>query len=328
MEEAKTWGRSGAREATPRWHHSRRGAGAFLGMSRRVRQKLRNGLLFTAPWTIGTLVFTVYPIVASLYYSFTDYSVLAPARWVGVTNYERLFLKDERFYTALKNTMAYAVMLIPTSLVLGIGIAVLLNLRLRGVGIYRAAIYLPTVIPAVASSVVWMWLLDPQYGVANDVLRRLGLPTIGWLSDPRWAKPSLVFISCWGLGTTIIVYLAGLQDVPASLYEAAELDGAGTLNRFRHVTLPMLSPTIFFNLVMTLIGTFGYFTTVYVLTRGSGGPVDSTLVYSLLLYNNAFVYYKMGYASAMAWILFIIVSAVTFIVFRSSGKWVYYGGGA
>lgn len=299
----------------------------MLRLSPRVRRKLRNGLLFVSPWLVGTLIFTIYPIGASLYYSFTDYSVLASGRWVGLLNYRVMFLRDERFYTALKNTLVYACLLVPMSLTLGISIAALLNLKLRGMGIYRAAIYLPTVIPAVAASIVWLWLLDPQYGVANDILRRLGAPTIGWLSDPKWAKPSLVLISTWGLGTTVIIYLAGLQDVPVSLYEAAELDGAGALRRFRHVTLPMLSPTIFFNLVMTLIGAFGYFTTVFVLTRGQGGPVDSTLVYSLLLYNNAFVYYKMGYASAMAWILFIMVSLVTYLVFRSSGRWVYYGGG-
>lgn len=304
----------------------RRRAGP-LGWSPRVRRKLRNGLLFTSPWIFGLLVFTVYPILASLYYSFTDYSVLSQARWVGLDNYRVMFLRDERFFTAMKNTLVYACLLVPMSLTLGIGVATLLNFRLRGMGVYRAAVYLPSVIPAVAASIVWLWLLDPQYGVANDLLRRIGLPTIGWLSDPKWAKPSLVLISAWGLGTTVVIYLAGLQDVPESLYEAAELDGAGTVRKFTYVTLPMLSPTIFFNLVMTLIGAFGYFTTVFVLTRGQGGPIDSTLVYSLLLYNNAFVYYKMGYASAMAWVLFVIVSLVTLLVFKSSGRWVYYGGG-
>jgi len=274
------------------------------------------------------LVFTVYPIVASLYYSFTDYAVVSRPHWVGLNNYSFMFVHDDRFWIAMKNTLIFAVMSVPTSLVLSIAVAVLLNLRLRGMSIYRAAIYLPTVMPAVASSIVWLWLMDPQYGVANDILRRVGLPTIGWFADPKWSKPSFAFIGLWGIGSAVVIFLAGLQDVPESLHEAAELDGAGALKRFWHVTLPMLTPTIFFNLVMSLIGAFSLFTSVFVITRGSGGPADSTLVYSLLLYINAFSYFKMGYASAMAWVLFMIVSLATFIVFRTSGRWVYYGGGS
>ena len=299
-----------------------------LGWSPRVWRKFRSGLLFTSPWIIGTIIFTIYPIAASFYYSFTEYSVVARPKWIGLQNYQAMFLNDDRFWIAMKNTLIFAVMSVPTGLVLSIGVAVLLNLRLPGMSIYRSAIYLPTVIPAVAYSIVWLWLMDPQYGAANDILRKLGLPTIGWFMDPKWSKPSLVLIGLWGVGGAVVIFLAGLQDVPESLHEAAELDGAGVLKRFWHVTLPMLTPTIFFNLVMSLIGAFSLFTSVFVITRGHGGPADSTLVYSLLLYVNAFSYFRMGYASAMAWVLFVIVSIATFIVFKTSGRWVYYGGGS
>jgi multiple sugar transport system permease protein len=298
-----------------------------LGWSPRVWRKFRNGLLFTSPWLVGTVVFTIYPIFASLYYSFTEYSVVTRPQWIGLQNFEYMLLKDDRFWTAMKNTLIFAGMSVPLGLILSITVAILLNMRLRGMSIYRAAIYMPCVMPAVAYSVVWLWLMDPQYGIANDILRGLGIPPIGWFMDPKWSKPSLVFIGLWGVGGAVVIFLAGLQDVPESLHEAAELDGAGTLKRFRHVTLPMLTPTIFFNLVMSLIGAFSLFTSVFVITRGHGGPADSTLVYSLLLYINAFSYFRMGYASAMAWILFMIVSAATLIVFKTSGRWVYYGGG-
>jgi multiple sugar transport system permease protein len=297
------------------------------GWSRRVWRKFRNGLLFTSPFTIGTIIFTIYPVIASLYYSFTEYSVVAPPKWIGLQNYTAMFLHDDRFWIATKNTLIFAVLSVPLSLALSVTVAIVLNLRLRGMSVYRAAIYLPTVIPAVAYSVVWLWLMDPQYGVANDVLRWLGLPTIGWFADPKWSKPSLVFISLWGIGGAVVIFLAGLQDVPESLHEAAELDGAGVIKRFRHITLPMLTPTIFFNLVMSLIGAFSIFTNVFVITKGKGGPADSTLVYSLLLYANAFSYFRMGYASAMAWVLFVIVSIATILVFKTSARWVYYGGG-
>jgi multiple sugar transport system permease protein len=205
-----------------------------------------------------------------------------------------------------------------------VAIALLLNMKVVGVPVYRTVYYLPSIVPVVATSVLWMWLLNPQYGLVNAFLARLGLPEPGWISDPMWSKPALIGMSLWGIGGSIVIYLAGLQDVPAELYEAAEIDGARPWQRVRYITLPMLSPVIFFNLVMGLIGSFQYFTQAYVMTLG--GPVDSTLFYALYLFRRAFTYLDMGYASAMAWLLFVLIMAVTALTFKSAGRWVHYAG--
>lgn len=291
-----------------------------------VVQDTLNGLLFISPWLVGLVVFTLYPIIASFYYSFTDYSVLEPARWVGLDNYGDLLTANPLFYRAVTNTMYYALLSIPLNILLSILIALLLNLNVRGMAIYRTVFFLPSIVPEVAAAMLWAWILNPQFGLANAILRFFHMPTLGWLSDPAWSKPSLVLMGMWGIGGSMIIFLAALQDIPQHLYEAAELDGAGTVRKTWHVTIPMLTPTIFFNLVLGVIGAFQSFTTVYVLT--GGGPVDSTLFYALLLYRNAFSYFKMGYASAMAWLLFVFVLAITLIIFKTSGRWVYYEGDA
>jgi multiple sugar transport system permease protein len=298
-------------------------------MSRRRRANLRNGLLFVSPMFVGLLAFTIYPLLASFYYSLTDYTILQPPSFVGLDNYTLLF-NDAEFTTSIGNTLWMVVVALPIGLVFNFLVALLLNMRLKGLAFFRTVFYLPTIVPAVATGILWLWILNPQYGLANTLLRVVGIDGPGWLSDPAWAKPSFVLIGLWTGGNAILIYLAGLQDVPPELYEAAELDGAGAVSRTRHVTLPMVTPVIFFNLVTGLIAYFQYFTQAYVITvqrdGGVGGPADSTLFYSLYLYQNAFNYFKMGYASAQAWILFLITLVCTVIVFGSSSRWVFYRG--
>jgi multiple sugar transport system permease protein len=295
-------------------------------MTRATRRNLRNGLLFISPWLVGFLVFTVYPMGASLYYSFTDYNVLEPPTWVGFRNYRELFTTDPLFYKAVSNTILFALVSLPLGLVLGLTLALLLNVKVRGMAIYRTLFFLPSIVPDIASALLWAWLLNPQFGLINSFLRLIGVVPPGWLSDPNWSKPALLLIALWSVGGSMIIYLAALQEVPSDLYEAATLDGAGRFAKLRHITLPMISPTIFFNLVLGTIGTLQYFTTAFVLTGGQGTPVDSTLFYNMLLYRNAFTYLKMGYASAMAWLLFIVILILTFLIFRSSRRWVFYMG--
>jgi len=287
---------------------------------------LINALLFILPWIVGLLVFTVYPILASAYYSLTKYSGIKSAEWVGLANYVSLFTKDKLFFKALQNTAYFSAVFVPLSTATPLCLALILNMKVRGMAFYRTAFYLPSIVPAIASSMLWLWILNPQYGLANELLRLLGLPPLGWLSSPKWSKPSLILMSLWASGGGIVIFLAGLQDIPVHLYEAAELDGANSLRRLFHITLPMLTPSIFFNLVIDLIWSFQYFTQAYIMTGGSGGPLDTTLFYGMLLFRNAFQYYKMGYASAMAWVLFVIVFVLTYLLNRSSKTWVHYLG--
>jgi multiple sugar transport system permease protein len=287
----------------------------------------RNGLLFASPWLIGFAVFVAYPICASLYYSFCAYDAIRPPHWVGLQNFQRLFTEDDLFWKSLWNTLYMVVVGLPVSLAASLGIALLLNQKLRGISFYRTLYYLPSITPVIATSILWLWLLNPEVGLINIVLMKLGFAhPPAWLTDPHWAKPALILMGVWGAGGGMVIYLAALQDVPVPLYEAASLDGANTLQQFRHVTLPMLSPVILFNLIMGLIGSFQYFTQAYVMTNG--GPQDSTTFYALHLFNRAFLDFKMGYASAMAWILFLITLACALLVFRTSARWVYYGGEA
>jgi multiple sugar transport system permease protein len=295
-------------------------------LSPMVLRDLRNGLLFIAPWLVGLLVFTIYPIGASLYYSFTQYDVVSAPKFVGLQNYADILTGDTAFWRAVGNTLWYACVSIPLGLAVAVGVALLLNMKVRGLPFFRTVFFLPSIVPDVAASLLWAWILNPQFGLANAILRALRLPTLGWLSDPMWSKPSLVLIGMWGFGGSMVIFLAALQDIPEHLYEAAELDGANAWRKTWHVTLPMLTPTIFFNLVLGVIGAFQYFTTAFVLARGGEGPAGSLLFYALLIYRNAFSYFKMGYASALSWLLFAFVFLLTFIIFKSSGRWVYYEG--
>lgn len=288
------------------------------------------GILFASPWIIGFLIFQLYPIFQSLYYSFTKYNLFQPAEFVGLKNYIELF-KDEKFYISLYNTIYMTVIGVPLGLLYALCMAMLLNQKQKGIAIYRTVYYLPTIVPIVASSILFIWILNPQYGMLNSFLGFFGLPQPAWLTDPKYTKPSLIMMDVWKGGQIMLVYLAALQGVPKSLYEAADIDGAGKFAKFKHITIPAISPATLFQLIMGLIYSFQYFTQAYIFTSGSeyavsGGPSNSLLFYSIYLYENGFSYLKMGYASAMAWILMIIVMIVTMIVFKSSKKKVHYGG--
>lgn len=304
---------------------------------------------FLAPWAIGFLALTAWPFAASLYWSFTRYDLLSPPRWVGTRHYERLaeeLWAGGPFGRALWNTFYYAAVSVPLSVVLGVGLAVLLSQKVRGVGVYRTLWYLPSVVPTVATAILWMALLDPQAGLVNHLLADgLGLPEQGWLnstseaaSPPSWvsstgqagrlfgSKDALVLMALWGVGNFVVIYTAAIGDIPESLYEAARLDGAGPLRRLWSLTLPLLSPVIFFNLVMGLIQSVQAFTQIYLVSDGVGDPAGSTLMLSLHLFLAAFRDLEIGYASAMAWVLFVIVLVATIWLFRTSRRWVFYRG--
>ncbi len=294
----------------------------------RTPQERRNfywGLLFTSPAIIGLLWFTAYPVLVSIYYSFTSATMVQPAEWIGLGNYQSL-LTDVTWWTSLGNTLYYLLVSVPLGIIVALFLAVLLNLKVRGQSIYRVIFYLPAIVPIVASAVVWLYVFNPQYGVLNNVLGWFGITGPGWLASPEWAMPALIIFSTWGAGNLMIILLAGLQDVPQDLHDQAMVDGAGWARRFRHVSLPFLSPHLLFALVTGLIAGFQFFTPVFVLTNGTGGPAGRTLVSGLYLYQNAFQFFKVGYASAIAWVLFIIVGLATVLVFRLVGRRVYYGG--
>jgi multiple sugar transport system permease protein len=299
-------------------------------MTNRERINLRNGLLFGALWFVGLGVFTVYPVVASLFYSFCDFSVLQAPIWIGLDNYKRM-ATDTLFWVSLRNTLFYAGLALPLGMIVSIALALLLNTGVRGMPFFRTIFYLPSIVPMVAGAMLWLWIFNGQYGLMNwvltPVLHVFGIHPPAWLADPRWAKPALVLMSLWGVGHSMIIYLAGLQDVPAELYESAELDGAGTWRRLWHITLPMISPVIYFNLVMGIIGTLQVFSTVFVMTGGAdGNPARSTLFYALYLFSTAFYDLRMGYASAMAWVLFLLIVALTLTANKLTEKRVHYAG--
>jgi multiple sugar transport system permease protein len=293
-------------------------------LSNQLRSDLR-GYLFVAPWILSLLVFTAYPMLASFYFSLTNYTVLNPPRWIGLQNFQTMFTKDPLYWKSVWNTTYYTIFSVPLGLAFGLLLALLLNQRSRGIGIYRTAFYLPSLVPAVASTLLWMLLLDPRLGLVNSALVALGFERVGWLRSAAWAKPAVILMSIWGgTGGAMLIFLAGLKDVPDSLLEAAKIDGANAWQRFRHVTLPLLTPTIFFNLVMGIIGSFQIFTTAYVAGGSSAGPLNSLLMYMVLLYRYAFRYFAMGQASAMALVMFIALVIITLGLVRSSDYWVYY----
>ncbi len=298
----------------------------MVQLGKRQRRNLLKGLLFTSPWIIGLLAFYVYPVGASAYYSLTSYSILSAPMWVGAHNYANLVTSDPVFRLAVLNSLALAMMEIPATLAVGISIALLLNTKLRGMTVYRALYYMPVLIPEVAVAIVWRWVLNPRFGVINAMLRSIHLPEPGWLADPAWSKPSLVLIAVWGVGNAVVIYLAGLQEVPGELLDAAAVDGASGVQRLWYVSIPMITPVIFFNLIMAVLGVFQAFTLPYVLTGGEGAPAQSLLFYAMYLYRNAFQLLQMGRASAMAWLQLVAVSLATLIIFATSARWVYYRG--
>jgi len=282
------------------------------------------GLAFASPWIIGFLAFVVYPICASLYYSFTRFTGLEVTEFLGFGNYIEMLTKDELFSKSLYNTMYYLVLAVPIGLIVSLALALALNTKVKEISVYRTCVYIPHIVPAFASSFIWLWLLNPEYGLVNLLLDQIGIWGPGWISDPKWAKFSIVLMAQWGAGGAAMIFLAALQDVPRILYEAADLDGATFWHRLRYITVPMISPVILFHIIMALFGAFQVFTPAYIMTNG--GPANSTLFYVLYLYRNAFNYGRMGYASAMAWLLFLLTLVTTLVVMRTSARMVYYQG--
>ncbi len=291
------------------------------------RRSFRIGMIFLLPWTIGFLVFTLYPMVASFVYSFTIYHAKAPLEWIGLQNYANL-LKDDLFWKSLTNTLYMVVIGVPLTLLASFFCAVLLNLKVRGQSIYRVIYFLPSIVPTVASTILWMWILNPQTGILNTVLGYIGIDGPNWMTNPTWSKPGLILLGMWGMGGTIVIYLSGLQDVPTSLLESAELDGAGWWQRLWNITVPMVSPITLFNLITGVIWQFQYFAQAYVFRgfQALGYPLNSTLFYSVYLYQNGFLWMKMGYASAMAWVLFVIILVCTLLLLKVSDRFTYYAG--
>jgi len=279
------------------------------------------GYLFISPALLGVIIFSLGPMIASLILSFMQYDIVNPPRFIGTSNF-KVLLADPLFSKALFNTMYYVGGVVPLRLVVALLAAILLNQKIKGVTFYRTAYYLPSVSAGVAISIVWTYVLDPQYGLINSVLRYLGIEGPPWLQSTTWAMPGLILMGTWSIGQPMVIFLAGLQGIPTHLYEAVSIDGGNWWHKFRYVTLPMLTPVIFFNMVMQIIGTFQVFTSVYVMTNG--GPMNSTLVYVFYLYQQAFQWLKMGYGSALAWVLFLIIFTLTVLQFRISSLWVYH----
>lgn len=300
------------------------------GSAGMARSEARAAFVFLLPWIIGFIVFTSGPLIASLYLSLTDYNVLQPPSWVGLSNYSEILGSDDLFRKSLLNSIYYTILFIPLHIISALIIALLLNTRIRAISLWRTFFYLPTVTPVVAAAVLWRFLLNPQAGVVNQLLGSIGLPTPGWTTDPHWLIRTVAIMVTWmAVGNTMVIYLAGLKGIPVELYEAADLDGAGWFAKTWHVTLPMLSPVIFFTLIVGVISSIQVFAQPRVLFNDpQGGSGNAALMYMMYLFNNAFSYFKMGYASALAWILFIVILILTALQFWASRRWVYYEGEA
>ncbi|WP_249308435.1 carbohydrate ABC transporter permease [Lederbergia citrea] len=285
------------------------------------------GYIFIAPWIIGFLFLTGGPILFSLYGSFTNYDVTSRMDFVGLKNYIRMFTNDDLFWTSLYNTLYYVAISVPLTTAGAVLLGVLLNQKVPGMRVFRTIYYLPAVLSGVGVYLLWMQLLSPDTGLVNTMLSWVGIDGPAWLSDPAWTKPALIFMKLWSLGGGMLLYLASLQGVPQSLYEAAEMDGANVFHRFRHITIPMITPVIFFDLVTSLIGGFQIFQEAYVMTEsGSGGPANSLVFFNLHMWNKAFRVFDMGYAMGMSWVLFIIVFILTVFNLKLAPRWVHYEG--
>jgi multiple sugar transport system permease protein len=287
------------------------------------------GWALILPSVLGLLLFRFGPVLASLYFSFTKYEIISPPQWIGLTNY-RTMIADEYWLKSIQVTLHYSLLFIPLSLIVAYSIGLLMSQELRGIALYRTMWYLPSLVPTVASAVVWRWALNPEFGPVNYPLRALGFDAPGWLTDPEWIIRSVVLIQLWGLGNAALIFLAAIKGVPASYYEAAEVDGANVWTKFWNITLPMTSSVIFFQVVMAVIASFQVFGVAYILFGGettstAAGPGNAALFYVLYTYRNAFGYFKNGYASALAWSLFLVVMLLTLILFLTQKRWVYYG---
>jgi len=288
--------------------------------SRALRRDIA-GYLAISPWLIGFLAFQVFPLLLAIYLCFVDWTYTGAPAWVGLGNFREMF-SAELFYKSLGNTAYYTFIAVGLQVGTALIAALAVNQKIHAVNFYRFAFYLPSIVPSVGVAYLWMWIYNPEFGLLNAVLRSVGLPGQRWLYEPSMAKMAYIFMSLWGIGGGMVIFLAGLQGIPDLLYEAAEIDGAGRWSKFWNVTIPMLSPIIFFNLVMNVIGSFQIFTAAYLMTAGS--PQNSTLFYVLYLYRSAFEDIRFGYASALAWALFLIILGFTVLQFKLSGRWVYY----
>jgi multiple sugar transport system permease protein len=287
----------------------------------RERREAMHAYVFMSPVIIGLLLFTLGPVLVSLGLSFTEYNLLSDPKWIGVENYIKMY-GEKLFWQSLRVSAIYSVVSVPLGLVLALFLAILLNQKIRGMYVFRAVYYLPTVISGVGVAMLWRWIFNGQYGVINTLLQNVGIKGPNWLIDENWALTALIITSIWGVGGTMLIFLAGLQGIPQELMEAAEIDGAGRWQQFRHVTMPLISHVTFFNLVLGIIGALQVFTDAYVITNG--GPNNATMFISVYLYRHAFFYLNFGYSAALAWVLFVIVMVLTLLVFRSSPMWVFY----
>ncbi|MHB0858344.1 MAG: carbohydrate ABC transporter permease [Anaerolineae bacterium] len=289
--------------------------------SRVRRNEMIAGMLFALPAMLGVIVFQLGPLVVSLGLSLTDYDILSKTNFVWFENYARM-AKDPLLLKSALNTLYVTALGVPTQMIVALGLAILLNAETRAMSLFRTIYYLPAITPTVAAAILWRWILQSQWGLLNAALRTVGIQGPLWLGSPVWSKPAIVLMSAWASGSMMLIFLAGLKGIPDQLYEAAEIDGANWWQKFIKITIPMLTPTIFFLLVLSIIGHLRIFTEAFVLTQG--GPLDSTLFYVYHLFNNAFVYFRMGYAASMAWVLFIVIMVLTLLQFKLANRWVYY----
>ncbi len=294
------------------------------GISPLRRKEERTAYLFLLPWILGFIIFTAGPMIASAYLSLTSYDLLSAPQFVGLNNFKEMFLRDELFWHSLKVTAIYSLVSVPLSIIIGYTLALLLNQNIKGLAFFRTIYYMPAVVSGVAVAILFQWIFNPELGLVNAILYKFGIQGPGWFASVDWALPTFIIISLWSVGGSIVIYLAGLQGIPTELYEAAELDGAGGLKKLRYITIPMTTPVIFLQLIMGIINSFQVFTQAYVIT--GGGPAYATLFYVLYLYQNGWQFFRMGYASALAWVLFAIIVSLTLIIFKTSDRWVYYPG--
>jgi multiple sugar transport system permease protein len=295
------------------------------------RREAIDGFVFILPWFLGLLIFTLGPFLAGMYFSLTEYDGITSARWVGFENYRRIFFSDPKFWLSVYNTLWYVAVAVVPGVILALLLALLLNQSVRGITVFRTIFYMPSIIPAVASVSLFIFILHDRFGLLNEMLFQVfGIVGPRWLTSPVWTKPSLVLWSMWGIGGSMIIYLAGLQGIPRSLYEAAAIDGASALRQFWSITIPMISSTIFFVMVIGIIGSFQIFTPVFIMNAGSygqgatAGPLDSLLFWVIYIYQQGFLFFRMGYASALSWLLFLVLVILTLVQFRVAQRWVYY----
>lgn len=293
-------------------------------MTKVEKHNLFLGLCFISPWILGFIFFMLYPVLASLYFSFCDYDILTSPTWIGTMNYQDM-VTDNVFWKSLYNTLFFAAFSIPVGLVTSLLFAILLNCDIKGRSFLRVIYFIPSLVPMVATAMIWIWIFDGRYGLLNNALSIFGISGPSWLTDEMWTKPALIITSVWGIGNSIVIYLAALQDVPVDLYESSEIDGASFMQKLIHITIPMISPVIYFNLIMGIIGSLQVFAQPYIMFGGGvGGPNRSALFYAVYLYENAFSYNQMGYACAMGWILFMIILALTWMATKATRKHIFY----